>query len=115
MYRVLEAKFLCSAKAAAHIPTGTVAEAAFIGRSNSGKSSLLNAICGCRSLARTGSTPGRTQALNFFKIRLANDKENTRHDAMFVDLPGYGYAKVAKSEARSWSALIQPYLLERLK
>ncbi|HQH26074.1 MAG TPA: ribosome biogenesis GTP-binding protein YihA/YsxC [Oligoflexia bacterium] len=113
MYRVIEATFVCSAKTAAHIPQPAAPEVAFIGRSNSGKSSLLNALCAYRSLARTGRTPGRTQALNFFQIRLAHDGRQARYETMFVDLPGYGYAKVAKTESRAWSDLIQPYLQQR--
>jgi len=76
-------------------------EIAFCGRSNIGKSSLLNALTDSRGLARTSSTPGRTQTINFFLV----DEE-----MYFVDLPGYGYAKVARSERESWGKSIERYL-----
>jgi GTP-binding protein len=75
-----------------------------MGRSNVGKSSLLNSLLKVNGLARTSSTPGRTQALNFFLINEA---------FYFVDLPGYGYAKVSKSERAAWGQLIENYLAQR--
>ena len=75
-----------------------------MGRSNVGKSSLLNSLLGVKGLARTSSTPGRTQAINFFLIE---------DQFYFVDLPGYGYAKVSKSERAAWGQLIEKYLAER--
>ena len=79
-------------------------EIAFLGRSNVGKSSLMNSLLGVTGLARTSSTPGRTQSLNFFLI----------NDAFyFVDLPGYGYAKVSKDKRQEWGKLIEKYLAER--
>ena len=75
-----------------------------MGRSNGGKSSLLNSLLGVKGLARTSSTPGRTQAINFFLIE---------EQFYFVDLPGYGYAKVSKSERAAWGQLIEKYLAER--
>lgn len=76
----------------------------FCGRSNIGKSSLLNALTNSRGLARTSSTPGRTQTINFFLV----DER-----IYFVDLPGYGYAKVSKSERDNWKILIESYLTGR--
>jgi GTP-binding protein len=76
-------------------------EVAFVGRSNVGKSSLLNRVLGRRGLARTGATPGRTRAVNYFLV-------NGRF--YFVDLPGYGYAKAGREERRSWATLIREYL-----
>ena len=76
-------------------------EVAFAGRSNVGKSSLLNRILGRKKLAHTSSTPGRTRGLNYYLV-------NSRF--YFVDLPGYGYAKVSKSERRSWAKLLEEYL-----
>lgn len=78
-------------------------EIAFVGRSNVGKSSLLNRLLGRKSLARTSSTPGRTQAVNYFLV-------NRRF--YFVDLPGYGYAKAGKEERREWAARVDGYFRE---
>lgn len=79
-------------------------EVAFVGRSNVGKSSLLNGLTGRRSLARTSSTPGRTQQLNFF---------NLGDQVYLVDLPGYGYAAASKEKIAHWNELVQFYLCDR--
>jgi GTP-binding protein len=79
-------------------------EVAFLGRSNVGKSSLINSLLGVKGLARTSSTPGRTQALNFFLI-------NRRFH--FVDLPGYGYARVPRAIRESWGEIVTTYLAKR--
>ena len=79
-------------------------EIAFCGRSNVGKSSLLNTLTNVRGLARTSSTPGRTQTINFFVIN---------ESMYFVDLPGYGYAKVSKTVRESWGPMIEDYLRNR--
>ena len=75
-----------------------------MGRSNVGKSSLINSLLGVKGLARTSNTPGRTQALNFFAIN---------GEMHFVDLPGYGYAKVSKADRLHWGKLIENYLAQR--
>ena len=80
-------------------------EIAFAGRSNVGKSSLINAIANRRSLARTSNTPGRTQELNFFTVGAG--------DFYFVDMPGYGFAKAPKSKVEAWTGLIKDYLRGR--
>ncbi|HYU30975.1 MAG TPA: ribosome biogenesis GTP-binding protein YihA/YsxC [Thermoanaerobaculia bacterium] len=80
-------------------------EVAFVGRSNVGKSSLMNRLLGRRGLARTSSTPGRTRAVNYFLV-------NRRF--YFVDLPGYGYAKASKDDRREWAALVEAYLADAI-
>jgi GTP-binding protein len=82
-------------------PTGNLPEVAFAGRSNVGKSSLLNLLIRRRAFARVSNTPGRTQEINFFKV---ND------EFLLVDLPGYGYARVAKDKRNEWRGLIDGYL-----
>lgn len=86
------------------LPAANLPEVAFVGRSNVGKSSLINALTGRNTLARTSNTPGRTQQLNFFNL---GDR------LMLVDLPGYGYAKVSRSEAQKWQELMRTYLRGR--
>ncbi len=99
------AAFLLSAPGLQHCPPDEGIEVAFAGRSNAGKSSALNALCGNGKLARTSKTPGRTQQINFFTL----GAENLR----FVDLPGYGYAKVQKSIKASWDRELEAYLQKR--
>ena len=82
------------------IPESVTTEIVFAGRSNVGKSTLINKIFNRKSLARVSSVPGKTATINFYKLE----------DVFFVDLPGYGYAKVAKSEKRRWADLIEGYL-----
>jgi len=84
-----------------------VPEVAFAGRSNVGKSSLINTLIGRRGLARTSKTPGRTRQLNFYVV------ETVRGTVVFVDLPGYGYARVPKGEHAAWGPLVERYLEER--
>src|SRR5213596_3057507 len=102
--RIKSATFVKSATAPEHYPHDDRAEIAFLGRSNVGKSSLINSLLGVRGLARTSSTPGRTQAVNFFLI---NDSFH------FVDLPGYGYARAPKAVRAEWSSAAEEYLAKR--
>lgn len=102
-------QFLRSATAAEHFPAPGAPEIAFLGRSNVGKSSLINALLGSRE-ARVSSTPGRTRAINFFKLADAPGRDAK---AIFADLPGYGYAKISKSISAEWPKFIEPYLQER--
>lgn len=102
--RYQNTQFLTSATSLRGMPTDSVREAAFAGRSNAGKSSALNRICHQKSLARTSKTPGRTQQINFFTVS---------DDRYLVDLPGYGYAKVAKSQQQQWGPMLRQYLLGR--
>jgi GTP-binding protein len=99
-----ECRFVAGAGNAGALPRESLPEIAFIGRSNVGKSSLVNALTGRRMLARTSHTPGRTQQINFFDLggRL-----------MLVDLPGYGYAAASKTAVRAWTALVEHYLTRR--
>ena len=99
-----EAKFIWAANALKSLPPMSKIEIAFAGRSNVGKSSLVNALTGRNTLARTSHTPGRTQELNFFDI-------NGRFH--LVDMPGYGYAAVAKDKVQAWTQLIHDYLRGR--
>ena len=106
--RIVEATFRISAANAAQFPTPGAPEVAFVGRSNVGKSSLLNVLVGVRGLAKTSQTPGRTRLLNWFDV--VPDKGSP---LAFVDLPGFGYAKVAKAAQKTWQALIESYFTQR--
>ena len=99
----LEAEFIISAVSTDLFPEGRCPEIAFLGRSNVGKSTLLNCLLGEKGLARTSATPGCTQGINFFRV---GDK------LVFVDLPGYGYAKVPLSEKARWKRLVEGYLFD---
>ena len=98
------ATFIKSAARATDFPADTGREAAFVGRSNSGKSTALNLLAGVRKLARVSKTPGRTQLVNFFAAG---------EDRRLVDLPGYGFARVAAEVQERWEQVLSTYLLER--
>ncbi len=113
-YRLLSAEFICSAPSIQTLPSSSLPEAAFVGRSNVGKSTLLNAVAGVKTLARTSKTPGRTQEINYFRIRVVKGrKEDGIKEAHFVDLPGYGYAQVAKSKQKQWAGVLEQYITQR--
>ena len=98
------AEFVLSAARPEHFPPESLPEVAFLGRSNVGKSSLLNCLTGKKGLAFTSSKPGCTQLINFFRIN---------EELFFVDLPGYGYARVPLDVKARWKSLIESYLLKR--
>lgn len=101
---IKQAEFIISAVAAAQYPTDNRVEIAFVGRSNVGKSSLINTLTNRRKLVKVSGTPGKTRLVNFFLIN---------NEFYFVDLPGYGYAKVSKVEKESWGKVIETYLTKR--
>ncbi|MCZ0953144.1 MAG: ribosome biogenesis GTP-binding protein YihA/YsxC [Rhodospirillaceae bacterium] len=104
MSAALNASFLTSAGDPTQFPADSGREVAVAGRSNSGKSTAINALVGRRGLARTGKTPGRTQLINFFGVG---------EDRRLVDLPGYGYAKVPDSVRQHWRRLLESYFHRR--
>ncbi|MDR1452248.1 MAG: ribosome biogenesis GTP-binding protein YihA/YsxC [Helicobacteraceae bacterium] len=107
----IEAKFLLSASSLANAPEPTLSEIAFLGRSNVGKSSLLNALCGRGRLAKTSATPGKTRLINFYEIKAQRGETQIRF--RFVDLPGFGYAKTSKAEREAWEARLPEFLQSR--
>ncbi|RMG51354.1 MAG: YihA family ribosome biogenesis GTP-binding protein [Gammaproteobacteria bacterium] len=102
--RYQQTRFVMSAQKPRDLPTESLPEVAFAGRSNAGKSSALNTLCQQRALARTSKTPGRTQLINFFEVP---------ETGFLVDLPGYGFAKVPPAVKRQWYELIEYYLANR--
>ncbi|WP_461204723.1 ribosome biogenesis GTP-binding protein YihA/YsxC [Clostridium sp. DL1XJH146] len=102
---IKKSEFLISAVSPSQYPTDNKTEIAFVGRSNVGKSSLINTICNRKKLAKTSGKPGKTRLINFFTI---NDQ------FYFVDLPGYGFAKVSKVEKEKWGKMIEKYLTDRI-
>jgi len=102
--KVTKAEFIKSAFTEDDWPKDSQPEVAFLGRSNVGKSSLINSVLAVRGLARTSSTPGRTQSLNFFSV---NDRFK------FVDFPGFGYARVPKNIKSTWGEMATAYLAKR--
>ncbi|GIO64451.1 MULTISPECIES: ribosome biogenesis GTP-binding protein YihA/YsxC [Paenibacillus] len=102
--KVTNAEFIISAVGPDQYPVDALPEIALAGRSNVGKSSLINRMINRKNLARTSSTPGKTQHMNYYRI----------NDALyFVDFPGYGYAKVSKTQRAAWGKMIEKYMLER--
>lgn len=106
--RVL-ARFMLSATDAAHFPAPSLPEVAFLGRSNVGKSSVINTLIGDK-IAHTSSTPGRTRSINFFEVRWPGKPSP---EVIFADLPGYGYAKLSREISEEWPKFIEPYLNDR--
>jgi GTP-binding protein len=107
-WEIVAAEFAAAARELKSLPPEALPEIAFAGRSNVGKSSLLNALLGRRKLARTSSTPGCTRQLGFFKARARDGAA-----MMLVDLPGYGFAVRSKAERAAWGSLVETYLAQR--
>src|SRR5215471_18252090 len=103
------AQFITSAANPKQFPAPSAPEIAFLGRSNVGKSSLINALVGTK-IAKTSNTPGRTQTINFFELRRPS---KPHPEFLFVDLPGYGFARVPTQISAQWSQFINPYLESR--
>jgi GTP-binding protein len=103
------ARFMAAATNAAQFPAPSLPEVAFLGRSNVGKSSVINTLVDAK-LARTSSTPGRTRSINFFEVRWPGKPQP---EVVFADLPGYGYAKLSREISQEWPKFIEPYLNQR--
>ena len=105
--KILKAEFIRSCASQEQFPTGTTPEIAFVGRSNVGKSSLINSLLQRKGLAKVSRTPGKTRTVNLFAV--ATD-DPLLSSFVLADLPGYGYAKVSKAERAQWAPLIEAYL-----
>ena len=114
--RIFDAQFLTSAtgpEEGTGWPNDPIDEIAFVGRSNVGKSTLLQALTGRRGLVRISGTPGRTRLINFFALEVAPNKAGAKRPLRLVDLPGYGYARVSKAEREEWFPFVERYFKER--
>ena len=111
MIKTLKASFLTSAPSIKEAPPPSLSEVAFLGRSNVGKSSLLNALVDRKNLAKSSATPGKTKLINFFDIEYK--VADTLYPLRFVDLPGYGYAKTSKSLKEEWQRNLTQFLKQR--
>ncbi len=110
-WEIIKAEYVTSAVKASQFPLGEEPEVAFIGRSNVGKSSLINSLCRHSGLARTSSAPGKTRTVNFYRVTLKRE-DGLRRDLWLVDLPGYGYAQRSKSERQDLQDWTQHYFRE---
>jgi len=113
MIDIINAKFITSAPSIKLAPPEELPEVAFLARSNVGKSSLLNALVNHKGMAKVSATPGKTQLINFFNLEFRNQEDESRLEARFVDLPGFGYAKVSKSIKAQWQRSLTQFIAER--
>ncbi|HCB92875.1 MAG TPA: YihA family ribosome biogenesis GTP-binding protein [Selenomonas sp.] len=107
---VTQGKYVCSAVKRDQYPANKLPEIVFMGRSNVGKSSLINSLTRTRQLARVSSQPGKTQTINFFEVGVKLKGEEERKTFHLVDLPGYGYAKTGRENRKIWAKFIEEYL-----
>lgn len=112
MIRIKSAEFATSAPSMKEVLFEGISEVAFLGRSNVGKSSFINSLVERKSLAKSSSTPGKTRLINFFDVIFTDDENDFR--CRFVDLPGFGYAKVSKSMKEDWHKNLTNYLRDRV-
>lgn len=108
--KIIKSDYVASAVRSSQYPTEILPEIVFIGRSNVGKSSLINSLCNRKNLARTSQTPGKTQTINFYKATLKITEPPALKNFYLVDLPGYGYAKTSKTNRSIWAKFIDEYL-----
>jgi len=114
MVEIVDAKFITSApNVKLAPPSDEQNEVAFMARSNVGKSSLLNALTNHKNLAKVSSTPGKTKLINYFDVTFLNREDSSKTIAKFVDLPGFGYAKVSKSQKHDWEKNLTDYITKR--
>ncbi len=111
--KIVKATYLISSPSFDQCPALKAPEYAFIGRSNVGKSSIINALCSQKNLAKTSGTPGKTQLINHFEITSNSVYKGKQDKWYIVDLPGYGFAKVSQSSRRRWEQMIENYLRKR--
>lgn len=110
---IIKAAYLISSPSVEKCPKPDRPEYAFIGRSNVGKSSLINMLCNNSKLAKTSAAPGKTQLINHYEIESTTEKSNKKTNWFLVDLPGYGYAKRSQQQRKQWSRMIEDYLRKR--
>jgi len=114
MLEILNSEFVKSAVKPQQYPATPFTEIAFAGKSNVGKSSMINTLLQRKAIAKVSSSPGKTRLLNFFKVRFRKKETDQQGYFMLADLPGYGYAKVSKKERNSWQVMMQQYFASRL-